>query len=449
MITSFKEAIRYLYSFVSYEHKSDWGYSDKTLNLQRYRGLLEVLGHPQNEIAAIHVAGSDGKGSTCAMLSSTLQSLGFKTGTYLSPHLENIRERICINDCWISEEEFTVWTHFIYQTLETMPPMPEGYATFFELLTTMAFLHFKKQKVDFAIIETGMGGRLDATNVMRDPLVTIITHISLEHTERLGNTLAEIADEKLGITRPHVPVVIGHQEESLYPHFKERLKEHRAPVIFTDESYFIRKHERNHYYRSVTIAHEPYTERTVNIPLFGYYQLQNVRNTLATLDLLRERDIIGEFDSYQLDEGFKNTYWPGRFEIIWRNNQAAVVLDVAHTVKGAWSLRNSLDEIFPKRKCYFLMGFLYGKKVIEMLNHLAREGDHFLFTKAPSPRGMPIEQIRSEIDGWTHPVEARMEEEFPANALQRALQLAGLEDVIVVTGSLYLVGELRQIVKEL
>jgi len=440
----FQNALKYLYSFISYERETEWRYSDKTLNLERFRALLHRLEEPQDSLQAVHVAGSDGKGSVCAMTASVLREMGYKVGLYVSPHLENIRERISINGQWISEEDFTAWTAILEETMKGLPPAPGGYATFFELLTAMAFLHFRREKVDYAVIETGLGGRLDATNVM-NPLLTAITHISLEHTDKLGNTLEAIADEKLGITRPPAPVVVGHQDDHLLEHFHDRLRRHPVPVIFTDEKYRVESHIQGRRLRTLTIRGgiKGDERRIVHIPLLGHYQLQNTLTTMAILDVLKQRQAIRAFTRRELDRGLRNLKWAGRFEIFRRPAKAPVILDVAHTAKGAASLRLSLDEMFPHPKRIFVLGFLKGKDIRGMVRYLLRPGDQVIITHAPSPRGESVENILREIEGLNETMRIQAVEN-PAAAFLQAESGATRKEIIVVCGSLYLVGEIRR-----
>ncbi|MBN2327396.1 MAG: bifunctional folylpolyglutamate synthase/dihydrofolate synthase [Candidatus Omnitrophica bacterium] len=442
---TYKQALRYLYSFVSYERKTNWTYSNKTLNLDRFRLFLEKLGNPQFGFPSIHAAGSDGKGSVCAMTASVLRSMGFKVGVFSSPHLHDIRERIIINGEWISKQAFSRLTRRLQEIGEQEAPLPQGYVTFFELLTAMAFLYFQEEQVDFAVVETGMGGRLDSTNVMR-PKLSVITHISLEHTEQLGNTLEAIADEKLGITQPDIPVIIGRQEKNLTAHFHRRLKNHRAPVVFVDEQYRISASRCGRKYRQLDIERtsEPLRQRRIHIPLFGHYQMENAATVLAAIDALHENGVIPPPSPTALDRGFRRVIWPGRFEVFRRKDRSILVLDAAHTAKGAASLRLSLDEQFPRKKRVFLLGFLQGKKISDMIRSLARSGDAMIFTQAPTPRGSSLDMIRECLSGIDT---TNMETYFiqtPARALAQAEKIAAPKDVLCATGSLYLVGEIRR-----
>ena len=229
--------------------------------------------------------------------------MGYKTGLYISPHLENIRERIQINGNWISENDFSVLSEYLEEKLAEHPPVQTGYATFFELMTSMAFLYFKRENVDFAVIETGLGGRLDATNVMM-PLVTVITHISKEHTAQLGDALEQIADEKLGITRPAVPVIIGHQDQDLLPHFRSRLEYHCPPPVFLDTDYHLNSISLDNHSRHVELWRgNPLQEKRVfSLPLLGHYQMQNVATALAALDSLQQEGHLPPIQGFLTSE---------------------------------------------------------------------------------------------------------------------------------------------------
>jgi len=379
------------------------------------------------------------------MVSSVLQSMDFSVGQYSSPHLQDVRERITIDNEWISERAFTGWTERLRRTAKQLPPLPDGYATFFELLTAMAFLHFRRERVDFAVIETGMGGRLDATNVVNNPLVTAMTRISLEHTDTLGDSLEAIADEKLGITRPCVPAIVGHQDTMLIPHFKKRLNMHRAPVVFTDESYQIHGQKLGRRYRTLEIGlgKNSQTTRTVRTPLLGQYQLQNTLTAVAILDTMVQEKTIPPISTSRLNRGLSQVMWPGRFEIIRRPGKPLLILDVAHTARGADALRRSLDEMFPKRDCIFVLGFLKGKNVRDILTRLLRPVDTVILTQAPSPRGMPVDAIQAQIGDTTFEGTERISEPDPAEALRRAERMAAGQTLTIVAGSLYLVGEIR------
>ncbi|MBD3267352.1 hypothetical protein GF373_11850 [bacterium] len=444
----FQDALDYLYSFVSFERQAKWNYNNKSFNLQRYTQFLHHLGQPQNPLQPIHVAGSDGKGSVCTILSHVLHRMGYRVGTYLSPHLEDIRERIRINGEWIPQADFIFWTNFLKEKANELPPLPDGYATFFELMTAMAFLHLRQQNVDFAVIETGLGGRLDATNVMQ-PLITVITHISMEHTMQLGNTLQQIADEKLGISRPGVPVVIGNQEPELLPHFQSRLENHTAPVIFTDRDYTITHHTAQNFSRTLQVQRKQDKQlRNIQLPLLGQYQIQNALTALAVLDHLQQTNHIPPIPGKELNQHFHQLKWDGRFEIRFRHNHPWLLLDVAHTLKGAQALRASLDELFTDQQRVFVLGCLHGKNIRAIVRALVRPADKIILTQAPTPRGLSIPEMTQHLDDLLAPNQLTAKIASPKAAFDYAKSLLQTNHLLIVTGSIYLVGEIRKTLKE-
>lgn len=434
---TFDDAVAYLYSFVSYEQKSDWSYNDKTLNLKRYHEFLSALGSPQMRLPIIHVAGSDGKGSTCAMLASVLEVAGYRVGVYQSPHLQHVRERIQINRACIPESDFTRLTGQLKESVEQQRHQAHGYATFFELMTAMAFLYFLEQNVDAVILETGLGGRLDATNVA-DPKVTVITRISLEHTHLLGDTLEKIADEKLGIARANTPMVIGPQEETLLPHFHTRLNDHPATVCFVQNEIRKTMHEDTpgHQHVELQTSTECYE---IALVMHGAYQADNAATALAALLLWNRECPVRAVTHEHIIRGLGAARIPGRFEVIPLQSSRRIVLDVAHTVRGAHALRESLTRLDAGGNVTFVIGVLRDKPVAEMIHALYRTGDTVVITTTPSPRGMPVPQILRAIQDYQPPPEAI---ENPVEALQHAMETTS-DSTIVVCGSLYLVGELR------
>lgn len=444
-MNSYQESLDFLYSLISYEKDQNWTYDNKTLNLERFKKFLKQLRNPESGIRPIHVAGSDGKGSTCAMISGVLQSMGYRVGLFTSPHMHTIRERIQINRDWIAKDAFARWTEYLRKQIEDGPQLKVGFATFFELLTAMAFLYFRDEKVDFSVIETGLGGRLDATNVMQ-PRVAVITHISLEHTDKLGNTLEEIAEEKLGIRRENAPLIVGHQDACLLPYFRERLKNHPSPVVFTDDRYRLLEARIEDNGRIIRYENPGGEARVIHIPLLGRCQAENALTAVAALDALAGQGDIPEPGAEELDRGMRNTSWPGRFEVIRREGSPLVVLDVAHTAKGALALRQSLDEAYPDRGRTFVLGFLRDKRVREMIEALARPGDRMIFTRAPTPRGLTLEEIR--MVAASLPVSNAEFVENPGMAFGMAMNETAPGDAVIVAGSLYLVGELRGVCVE-
>lgn len=410
------------------------------MNLVRFKDFLSQLGNPQQGLQIIHVAGSDGKGSTCAMLTAVLQQLGYKVGLYTSPHLHSVRERIQINREWINKDAFVHWTNHLRNTMDEFSPGQSGFTTFFELITAMGFLYFQQEKVDFAVIETGLGGRLDATNVA-EPKLCVITHISMEHADKLGETIEKIADEKLGILRKQSPVVIGHQDSSLLPHFHARLTDHPSKTVFVDEQYEVLSNWIENNKRYIQCQYDKEKVKLIS-PLLGHYQTQNVITAHAAMCVLADQNQIQHYSDDAFNQGLQHTKWDGRFEVIPYGN-TKVVLDIAHTVKGVASLKRSLEEVFPHAKRHYVMGFLRDKNVSGMIDALCDENDRFIFTAPPTPRALPLGELQKRISGMNLLSPVQFEEDA-LTAFDLALQHSNKDDVVIVAGSLYLVSAVRE-----
>ncbi|MFH1737931.1 MAG: folylpolyglutamate synthase/dihydrofolate synthase family protein [bacterium] len=443
----YDEALSFLYSFVSYEQSGDWKYSSETFDLSGYRQLLSALGNPQWSYRTVHIAGSDGKGSVAAMLATVLREAGLRVGLYTSPHLHDLRERITIDGIWIPKRSLAAIVTTLREHLGVYGRTRRGFATFFDLLTAAAFVHFARSKVDIAIIETGLGGRLDATNVLK-PEATIITHLSLEHTDKLGNTLEKIAAEKLAIAHPGTPCLVAPQRHKILPFIRTWLRERNVPATFVQKKYVVESGSPQRNRRSVVVSGAG-RRRQITLNLLGSCQPENAATVCATVDALRERwhdnPRIGE---ESIGKGLRSTEWPGRLEILHGRKTGwpvTVVLDVAHTERGAASLRRSLAEVFGERPRVMVLGFLQGKNVLGIVRHLIRRGDTLVCTHAPSPRGIPVAELRGMLECRTQKDTTVEWCDNPSDALALARESAGRDKLVVVAGSLYLVGHCREI----
>lgn len=437
-MNTYQECVDYLYSLISYETKPNWSYDNKSFNLDRFQSFLTRLGNPQNHLKIIHVAGSDGKGSTCAMITSVLQHKGYQVGLFTSPHLHSVRERIQINRKWITKEAFVHWTNVLRHELESFSPGQSGFTTFFELITAMGFLYFQQEKVDFAVIETGLGGRLDATNV-GNPILCVITHISMEHADKLGDTLEKIADEKLGIVRDQTPVVIGHQDDHLLPHFYQRLNGHSSQTVFVDNSYSLLLSRIVDHQREIVFQTETESVKVMS-PLLGYYQVQNVMTVHAAINTLAQK-YIHPVSIQDFQYGIQHTRWDGRFEVI-PYHSIPVVLDIAHTVKGAIALKQSVMEVYPKQKLIFVLGFLKDKNYQEMMKELCTPDDNIILTVPPTPRALEMDELQKVCTCFDNKMSFHFIENVD-HAFEQALKLAHHDSVVIVAGSLYLVSAVR------
>jgi dihydrofolate synthase/folylpolyglutamate synthase len=443
-------------------------------DLANVRVLLAALGHPERKFPGVLIAGTNGKGSTAATLASILRASGLKTGLYTSPHLVRINERIQINYQPISDEDFAVLHDMVERTAERL--VLEGklpwHPSFFEMLTAIGFEHFARVQVDIAVLEVGMGGRLDATNVI-EPRLSVITDISLDHQKFLGNTVAQIAREKAGIIRPKGVVVtlpqqpaandvIGNRILDLqakavsavayippvspfsmhYPVLKIRGKSVTAEAAERAEKTAIGFSEGGGNGMRTCVSSYPLEvlgkEITVESPLVGRHQLRNVALAIAAAAVLHKQGLC-EISPESIERGIRETHWPGRFQVIpARDGWPEVVFDVAHNPAGAWALRSTLSTVYEDRRMIFVFGAMRDKAIAEMGEILFPLAERVIATPADNPRSATAAEIRAAARRITVDLE-----EVPdvASALDRARALAGPQDLVVITGSIYIVGE--------
>ncbi len=378
------------------------------LGLERVQQLLNCFGNPQDNIKCAHVAGTNGKGSTCAMLASVLTKAGYKTGLYTSPHLLEYTERIQINNQEISSEDFA---EIIFKVVNCCDRQ-EIPATEFEILTTAAFIYFFEQKVNIAIIETGLGGRLDATNIIKSPELSIITSIDLDHTARLGDSIEKIAYEKAGIIKTSVPVITLEDNKGLNV-IKNKALKTLSPVFLTN-------------YKDLN---------NIETGLKGLWQKKNLSLVLKAVDLLRDKGFaISEVD---LKNGLKNAKWTGRFQFIENKN---IIIDAAHNPSGAKALKSSLDSYFPNLPRIFIYSSLNTKDFKGVVKTLFEKNDRVIITKPRSSAAIEPEVIKNYID--KHKL---CSESFLTQTTEEALklyqQLHKNDDLMIFTGSIYTIGE--------
>jgi dihydrofolate synthase / folylpolyglutamate synthase len=427
-------------------------------DLAHMRVLLKAMNHPERVFPSVLIAGTNGKGSTAATLASILRASGLKTGLYTSPHLVRINERIRVNGKEISDRDFARLHGDVDRVAERLIAQEQlpWHPSFFEMMTAIAFAHFAAEHVDLAVLEVGMGGRLDATNVV-EPLVSIIADISLDHQKFLGNTVGEIAAEKVGIIRPGGVVVTLPQQPEANDVIGNAILELVArgvsavqyvPPISPASTDYLVSSAAN---KSKTTAGEdrqPFLCRyplhvmgkqiLVETPLVGRHQLRNVALAIAAAEELSKLGIAG-ITPDSLARGIRETHWPGRFQVIpARADWPEVVLDVAHNPAGAWALRSALSERYDDRPLIFVFGAMRDKAISEMTEILFPLADRVIVTRPENPRSASPEEIRQA--GSRTGTEIETVPEIGA-ALERARSVSGLEAVVVVTGSIYLVGE--------
>ena len=392
--------------------------------------LLDFLGNPQNNFKTVHVAGTNGKGTVSHTLASIFQECGYKTGLYTSPHLLDFRERIRINGQMIPEQNVI---DFIGNNKAKFEEMQ---LSFFEMATGMAFDYFAKEKVDIAIIEVGLGGRLDSTNVIK-PELSVITNISLDHVNMLGDTLAEIAVEKAGIIKPNTPVVIGETQPETKDVFIKKAEECKAPIYFADQIVDCDKiHVESLDYQKFDIwkDNELFIE-AVEFPLLGYYQKKNLATVICAVEVLKEKFNIDKKDIVNgLEFVVKNTNLMGRWQILSR--QPLVIADTGHNVGGIKEIVMQLSDM-SFRKLHFVLGCVNDKDIDGILHLLPHYAEYY-FCKADIPRGLDANILAEKA------AEAGLRGnvyESVQQAYNSALNNARFEDVVFIGGSNFTVAE--------
>jgi dihydrofolate synthase/folylpolyglutamate synthase len=441
-------------------------------DLAHMRVLLEALNHPEGKFPGILIAGTNGKGSTAATLASILRASGLRTGLYTSPHLVRINERIRINGAEISDADFALLHDVVDRTAERL--VEEGelpwHPSFFEMLTAIAFEYFAQNKVEIAVLEVGMGGRLDATNVI-EPRVSVITDIALDHQKFLGDTVSEIAREKAGIIRPGGVVVtlpqqpqandvigntildLGAQGVSAVPYV--------PPVSPGSDQYFVcageklliaedaedraEGAEKSHTKASGSVSRYPLQVMgkriLVETPLVGRHQLRNVALAIATAEVLSHQGFA--ITPETIERGIRETHWPGRFQTVpAKKDSPEYVFDVAHNPAGAWALRSTLSTCYEDRPLTFVFGAMRDKAIGEIAEILFPLAERVIVTRADNPRSATPDEIREAATRTTTDIEDAVD---VASALARARYLAGPRGIVVITGSIYIVGEAMRV----
>jgi dihydrofolate synthase/folylpolyglutamate synthase len=396
------------------------------LGLETIQGILERLGNPQNSYAGIHIAGTNGKGSVAAALAAVLQAAGYRVGLYTSPHLVRFNERIRIDGIDISDEGVVR----AYQAVKQAQG-GEREPTFFEFATAMALHEFHQRQVDWAVIETGMGGRLDATNIIH-PVLSILTNISLEHREYLGNTLAEIAREKAGIIKNHTPVVTGIRGKQALAVIREVAAERLAPVYRQGEEFRVRR-SRSGAFSYFGIGHRWHH---LTPPLAGEHQVDNMALVLAACEILIQKGTRLNLD--QISAGLAATRWPGRLEIV--STSPLIILDGAHNLMAARYLARYLAEHLSQRDITLVVGILSDKPYAAMLHSLLPVCRRAIITRPQIDRGLAPETLLAVAREITSLVTVIPE---VGSAVKAAVESAGPDGVVCVAGSLYVVGEAK------
>lgn len=441
--TRYQDTLDYLYGFIDYSLTRQTRYSPEMFDLGRMREFMAQIGNPQNDYPIIHVAGTKGKGSVSAICTSALQAAGYRVGLYTSPHLLDYTERIQVNREQIPRQAL------IDLVDEFRPLLDEGtQLTTFEISTALAFLYFQRQGVNAAVVEVGLGGRLDATNVVT-PVVSVITSLSFDHTKFLGDTLAEIAGEKGGIIKPGIPVVLAPQKEEARLVIERIAAEREAELVQVGRDYLFA--EVGHSLSSQTMlvwsaSEQPLVDAYIEsggtdeweptrlqISLLGYHQVQNAATAYAALQIAKSRGL--PMREANIQRGFESVAWQGRFEVIHQN--PIIVVDSAHNRDSALKLRLALDDYFPARPVVLVFGASEDKDVEGMFSELMPRVRQVIATKSIHPRSMDPEKLKILAHRFGRP--AVVIDEI-SEAMEEAIEITGDQEMILVTGSLFVAG---------
>ena len=435
--TAYNQALDYLYSYVDYSLKKSSELAKADFHLERMFALMEALGNPQKAYPIIHVAGTKGKGSTSALAAAALQAAGYKTGLYTSPHLQDYVERIQVDGQPVSHAGLV---ELVGQVKAAMAQIPK--LTTFEITTALGLLYFAQQKVDAAVIEVGLGGRLDATNVVM-PRVAVITSLSYDHMAVLGNTLTAIAGEKAGIIKAGVPVVSSPQKDEARIVLERVAEERQAPLTLIGRDVFYRSGEHSLDGQALQVWTNGRKPVRLTLPLLGAHQVVNAATAYAAL-AASGLDLSAE----KIRRGFAQVSWPCRFEIVRRpvpepglTREPPVILDSAHNTDSFEKLGQTLEDYFPGRAVTLIFGSSEDKDIAGMFNALRPHLGRVIATKAVHPRALEPEQIAETAAGLGLPVEAVPLVEA---ALVRALELAAKDGSIVLSaGSMFVTAEVK------
>ncbi|WP_263297415.1 bifunctional folylpolyglutamate synthase/dihydrofolate synthase [Bacillus sp. RS11] len=423
MFKSMKECTDFIFMLKAVDHKR--------APLVLMREVLEILGNPQDKLRAIHLAGSNGKGSTVNALREMLQHAGYKVGAFTSPHLECVNERITINGNQISDAQFLHYMNKVSTIIETH--YKGEYPSFFEVVTLIMFQYLADEEVDIVLIETGLGGRLDATNVVT-PLISIITTISLEHTAFLGDTLAKVAFEKAGIIKESVPVVVGVKSEEALTVIQEIANERHAPCFVLGKDFTV-----ENIVQSANIQLFNYQKANVEmvdvpVKMAGPHQIDNASLAITAILVLRENGAIDISDE-SIRQALAIAQWAGRFEQLSGN----IVLDGAHNSEGTAAIIQTLKTVYPHQNYRFIYAALSDKDHANSIALMDSIATSIAFTQIELPNAMPAEKLASLSTNTnkTYSVDWR-------EMVQTVLHQRNDEDIIVITGSLYFIAEIRQ-----
>jgi dihydrofolate synthase/folylpolyglutamate synthase len=441
-IRTYHSALSFLKGMTNYEEMTRVGYNSTNFNLARMNRLLSGLGNPHKELRCVHIAGTKGKGSTAAMVAAMLSEGGQKVGLYSSPHLLTLRERIQIDGDMISEQELT---RMMARIAPVVKKLAKDEPTFFEIMTAAAFVYFAEQEVDFAIVEAGLGGRLDSTNVIK-PEICAITSISYDHVAQLGNTLEKITEEKAGIIKAGIPVVSAPQRDEVVAVLRQAAEKTKSPLLFTGEdiefSYRFESTRPIGPHTRVSLSSGDIRFEHLAVPMMGDHQAINCGLALSIMAYLKKQGL--EIDDQAVVQGLAKGKLPGRMEMI--HESPRILADGAHNAASIEALMRAIGQNIPYDSMVVIFGCQMDKDVRGMLKHIQLGADKAIFTGAGSPRSVDPHDLAAEyteLSGKMAQVAETLEE-----ALSIAERAVTREDVVCITGSFYLVGHAKKVVEK-
>ena len=435
---SYQKAIEYLFARTDYEKQERLRYNVTTFSLSRMQKLLSLLGNPHKKIHTVHIGGTKGKGSTATMLARMLEANGYRVGLYTSPHVVHLHERITVNTKMISDSEMCGLLNRVYAPVEKMSKTDP--LTFFEIMTALAFMYFLDRAVDIAVIETGLGGRLDSTNVIR-PKVIGITSLSIDHQNLLGDTIDSIAKEKAGIFKRGVPAITVQQDPSAMRVLKSQAIAVKASLSVTgsdiDFSHRFETSRKHGPHTRICLTTPTSKFEHLRVPLHGKHQAINCGLALAMLDKLKSAGY--KIDNDKATEGLNKVSLAGRMEMIW--DDPRIMIDAAHNAASIKALIHAIGQNIPYDSMVVIFGCNSDKDVRGMLQKLQYGADKVIFTRSNSPKAVSPEDLAemyTEICGKMYQTAATL-----GQALQLAKNAVSKEDLICITGSFYLIGQAK------
>lgn len=413
------------------------------LGLERMTELLSLLGDPQDQLKVIHVAGTNGKGSVCRYIYSVLLEEGYKTGIYISPFIENFNERIEIGRICISDEDLAVYTDRVLEAVSIMIKEGLQSPTEFEVITALALLYFKEKACDYVVLEVGLGGSGDSTNVCREPLMTVITSISMDHMDRLGNTIEEIAAEKAGIIKDGCPVVTSASDVRALRVIERTAEEHKS-MFFETTNLPVRITEEGIYGSCFDVDIQGVPFEGVRIAMAGRHQIDNAVAAMCALSIMEERGDV-RVSRRALYAGLAAARQPGRMEVFAEEKSPITIIDGAHNPDGAKALKEAIGSFCTDKKILMVIGVLADKDVKGMMDHFTDMTEDFIVTQPDNPRRLKAESLADMLRsrGCTC-----IEAPDIKQAYKEACQRKDKYDVIIYAGSLYMIGKVRTMIRK-